>query len=144
MVRDADARRTMSTDILHMGVDYDPYQGREIRGRPRDVITGGRIALRGGPPVTLASGQTSPCAVAVDATSVYWTTLTDPGAVMAVSLAGGTPRTAANGQSGKPSFAATSTVAANAKSRTLSRLRPWETSSPSRAGRCRRCRMSKR
>lgn len=48
VVWDADVRRTMSTDTVHMGVDYEPYQGREIRGWPRDVITAGRIALRDG------------------------------------------------------------------------------------------------
>lgn len=48
VVWDPDVRRIMSTNTVHMGVDYEPYQDREIQGWPRDVITNGRIALRAG------------------------------------------------------------------------------------------------
>ena len=36
-----------------------------------------KVPIAGGPPVMLASGQAQPIAVAVDATSVYWTNAGD-------------------------------------------------------------------
>jgi hypothetical protein len=57
-----------------------------------------RVALSGGTPATLASGQSYPQYMAIDSTNVYFTTLgpnANPslGSLMRVPLAGGTPTT---------------------------------------------------
>jgi hypothetical protein len=55
--------------------------------------------LLGGATTTLATGQGSPAALAVNATSVVWVTTTDSagdGAVLSVPIAGGTPTTLAS------------------------------------------------
>lgn len=48
VVWDPAAEKTVSVDNMHMGIDYEPYHDRVVRGWPRDVVTGGRIAMRDG------------------------------------------------------------------------------------------------
>jgi sugar lactone lactonase YvrE len=58
-----------------------------------------KVLIGGGTPTTLASGQSSPFGLAVDATSVYWANHVASGKVMKVPISGGTPTTLASGQS---------------------------------------------
>jgi hypothetical protein len=96
-------------------------RSRRLRGRCEGVDAtsvywtneGGavmKVALDGGTPVTLASGQRVPNAIAVDATGVYWTNYdAGVGAVMKVGLDGGTPVTLAAGQPGPNAIAVDAT-----------------------------------
>ncbi|MGW9350614.1 amidohydrolase family protein [Nocardiopsis flavescens] len=45
---DPDARWTVRTGDLHMATDYTPYEGRELTGRARTVVVGGRVVVRDG------------------------------------------------------------------------------------------------
>ncbi len=64
---------------------------------PADEEPGGPEPVVAGKTITLASDQDTPAGIAVDATSVYWTTLTG-GTVMKVAKTGGTTVTLASGQ----------------------------------------------
>jgi hypothetical protein len=56
-----------------------------------------KLPISGGNPTTLASNVNA-YEIAVDAASVYWTTLSSPGAVMKVPIDGGAPTTLASGK----------------------------------------------
>jgi dihydropyrimidinase len=45
---DTNTQRTLHVDNLHMGIDYEPYEGRTVHGWPTHVITNGKIAIHDG------------------------------------------------------------------------------------------------
>jgi dihydropyrimidinase len=45
VVFDPSELRTVSGARLHMGTDFSPFDGRELRGWPHVVISGGRVVL---------------------------------------------------------------------------------------------------
>ncbi|HEX4816830.1 MAG TPA: amidohydrolase family protein [Nonomuraea sp.] len=47
-VWDPAARWTITSGGLHMATDYTPYEGREVTGRPRTVLVGGRAVVHDG------------------------------------------------------------------------------------------------
>jgi hypothetical protein len=54
------------------------------------------VALTGGAPATLASGQEQPTDIAVDETHVYWGTFS--GDILKTAITGGVPTVLASGQ----------------------------------------------
>jgi len=48
VVFDPGKRQTLSARTLHMRVDYNPYEGREVTGVSETVISRGRIVIDGG------------------------------------------------------------------------------------------------
>jgi dihydropyrimidinase len=48
IVWDAGLARELDVATMHMGMDYEPYQGWTVTGWPETVVVGGRIALRDG------------------------------------------------------------------------------------------------
>ncbi|WP_334172838.1 dihydroorotase, partial [Sinomonas sp.] len=45
VVFDPDEARTVEAAALHMGTDFSPFEGRELRGWPRAVVAAGRVVL---------------------------------------------------------------------------------------------------
>ena len=48
VVFDPNASTTLSAKTLHMNVDYNPYEGRTVKGTPSAVVSGGDIIVDGG------------------------------------------------------------------------------------------------
>ncbi len=69
-----------------------------------------RVSTSGGTVTTVASGQTSPSGLAVDASGVYWTNRFANGSVMRVAHAGGTPVELAGAQNGAHGIALDATT----------------------------------
>src|SRR5687767_4934985 len=48
VVFDPEKQVTLSVTTLHMKVDYNPYEGRQVTGAPETVISRGRVIVDGG------------------------------------------------------------------------------------------------
>jgi dihydropyrimidinase len=48
VVWDPQQRHTLSVKTLHMRVDYNPYEGREVSGAPRAVLSRGKVVVENG------------------------------------------------------------------------------------------------
>jgi hypothetical protein len=69
-----------------------------------------RVSTSGGTVTAVATGQTNPSGLAVDASGVYWTNRFTNGSVMRVAHAGGTPVELATGQNGAHGIALDATT----------------------------------
>ena len=47
VVFDPNASTTLSVKTLHMNVDYNPYEGRTVKGAPSAVVSGGEVIVDG-------------------------------------------------------------------------------------------------
>jgi dihydropyrimidinase len=48
VVFDPEKKQKLSVKTLHMKVDYNPYEGREVTGVSETVISRGRVVIDGG------------------------------------------------------------------------------------------------
>ena len=48
VIFDPHKKVTLSAKTLHMKVDYNPYEGREVTGAAETVISRGRVVIDGG------------------------------------------------------------------------------------------------
>jgi dihydropyrimidinase len=48
VVFDPNRRETLSAKTLHMKVDYNPYEGREVTGVSETVLSRGRVVVENG------------------------------------------------------------------------------------------------
>ena len=48
VVFDPDKTMTLSVKTLHMNVDYNPYEGRQVTGVPETVLSRGRVMIEDG------------------------------------------------------------------------------------------------
>ena len=47
VVFDPNQSATLSVKTLHMKVDYNPYEGRTVKGAPAAVVSGGEVIIDG-------------------------------------------------------------------------------------------------
>ena len=48
VIFDPERSTTLSVKTLHMKVDYNPYEGRTVKGSPSAVISNGEVIIDGG------------------------------------------------------------------------------------------------